>query len=450
MLADAVAGSAQLHAISRPVAVGAASLCCRTHAHSACARANPAALRLCEPARAAQLRCEVPDSRESTGTKHRIRCPRPSHAFSAASHHPCAGAHHVNPAASATQTRRFAAKPRQNNDVVPDGMALALCPAIGSTAIRRNTQQAQQRATPITKLLDNGVPRADRRSVSRDAFSFSGKKMANKATRIDLFSLRTPPMRAFHLTWMAFFVCFFAWFACAPLMPLIKKRVRPLRRPGREHQHRRRRGDDPRAARRSARCATASVRARSTPALLAGRRDSGARRRALDRLRELPLVPPRDRRDRRELRHHAVPHLGDVRAERRRHGERDDRRLGQRGRGRVAGAGAAAGGGVRSRSARASIGMARRAASCRASRCRSWPSSTGAIRRTARKATSRTCAHAASPSTAARRAAGRASARPARTIACGCCSSRMPRASASKCSSTTSRRSTTSITSSSR
>jgi MFS transporter, NNP family, nitrate/nitrite transporter len=29
-------------------------------------------------------------------------------------------------------------------------------------------------------------------------------------------------MRAFHLTWMAFFVCFFAWFACAPLMPVIK------------------------------------------------------------------------------------------------------------------------------------------------------------------------------------------------------------------------------------
>ena len=47
--------------------------------------------------------------------------------------------------------------------------------------------------------------------------------MADKATRIDLFSLRTVPMRAFHLTWMAFFVCFFAWFACAPLMPLIKK-----------------------------------------------------------------------------------------------------------------------------------------------------------------------------------------------------------------------------------
>ncbi|WP_233859401.1 MFS transporter [Paraburkholderia sp. HD33-4] len=46
--------------------------------------------------------------------------------------------------------------------------------------------------------------------------------MTDKATRIELFSLRTPPMRAFHLTWMAFFVCFFAWFSCAPLMPLIK------------------------------------------------------------------------------------------------------------------------------------------------------------------------------------------------------------------------------------
>ncbi len=45
---------------------------------------------------------------------------------------------------------------------------------------------------------------------------------SEKATRIDLFSLSTPQMRAFHLTWLAFFVCFFAWFAVAPLMPVIK------------------------------------------------------------------------------------------------------------------------------------------------------------------------------------------------------------------------------------
>ena len=43
-----------------------------------------------------------------------------------------------------------------------------------------------------------------------------------KANRIDLFSVATPQMRAFHVTWLAFFVCFFAWFAAAPLMPLIK------------------------------------------------------------------------------------------------------------------------------------------------------------------------------------------------------------------------------------
>ncbi|WP_333679151.1 MFS transporter [Dyella sp.] len=46
--------------------------------------------------------------------------------------------------------------------------------------------------------------------------------MSSKATRIELFHLRTPPMRAFHLSWLAFFACFFAWFAVAPLMPLIK------------------------------------------------------------------------------------------------------------------------------------------------------------------------------------------------------------------------------------
>jgi NNP family nitrate/nitrite transporter-like MFS transporter len=53
-------------------------------------------------------------------------------------------------------------------------------------------------------------------------FVFKRINMASKASSIDLFSFNTPQMRAFHLTWVAFFVCFFAWFACAPLMPLIK------------------------------------------------------------------------------------------------------------------------------------------------------------------------------------------------------------------------------------
>ena len=46
--------------------------------------------------------------------------------------------------------------------------------------------------------------------------------MDQRATRIQLFSLSTIPMRVFHLAWMAFFVCFFAWFAVAPLMPIIR------------------------------------------------------------------------------------------------------------------------------------------------------------------------------------------------------------------------------------
>ncbi|RDI99822.1 MFS transporter [Dyella solisilvae] len=50
--------------------------------------------------------------------------------------------------------------------------------------------------------------------------------MSGKATRIELFQWRTPQMRAFHLSWMAFFACFFAWFAVAPLMPLVRAEFR--------------------------------------------------------------------------------------------------------------------------------------------------------------------------------------------------------------------------------
>lgn len=40
-----------------------------------------------------------------------------------------------------------------------------------------------------------------------------------KATRIDLFSFSSVQMRTFHLTWLSFFICFFGWFAHAPLLP---------------------------------------------------------------------------------------------------------------------------------------------------------------------------------------------------------------------------------------
>ena len=48
-------------------------------------------------------------------------------------------------------------------------------------------------------------------------------EVQNKATRINLFSLKTPQMRAFHMSWFAFFLCFFAWFGIAPLMLIIKE-----------------------------------------------------------------------------------------------------------------------------------------------------------------------------------------------------------------------------------
>jgi MFS transporter, NNP family, nitrate/nitrite transporter len=43
-----------------------------------------------------------------------------------------------------------------------------------------------------------------------------------KATRIKLRDFRTAPMRAFHMSWFAFFMCFFAWFGIAPLMSVVR------------------------------------------------------------------------------------------------------------------------------------------------------------------------------------------------------------------------------------
>ena len=45
----------------------------------------------------------------------------------------------------------------------------------------------------------------------------------NKAVRLNLFDFKSVPMRAFHTTWFAFFLCFFGWFGIAPLMPLVRE-----------------------------------------------------------------------------------------------------------------------------------------------------------------------------------------------------------------------------------
>ena len=46
---------------------------------------------------------------------------------------------------------------------------------------------------------------------------------SGKATAIRLFSLAAPQMRTFHLTWFAFFLCFFGWFGIAPLMAVVRE-----------------------------------------------------------------------------------------------------------------------------------------------------------------------------------------------------------------------------------
>ncbi len=45
----------------------------------------------------------------------------------------------------------------------------------------------------------------------------------DKATKIELFNLKSIQMRTFHMTWFAFFLCFFGWFGIAPLMALVRE-----------------------------------------------------------------------------------------------------------------------------------------------------------------------------------------------------------------------------------
>ncbi len=50
----------------------------------------------------------------------------------------------------------------------------------------------------------------------------SMKPSTERAVRVELSDFSSVPMRAFHVTWVAFFVSFFAWFAIAPLMPYVR------------------------------------------------------------------------------------------------------------------------------------------------------------------------------------------------------------------------------------
>src|ERR1700743_2173933 len=77
--------------------------------------------------------------------------------------------------------------------------------------------------------MQTGIPCAQ--SVSA-AGADSGKTQGgsvmtprNKATSIRLADFSTVPMRAFQMSWFAFFICFFGWFGLAPLMPVIRQEL---------------------------------------------------------------------------------------------------------------------------------------------------------------------------------------------------------------------------------
>ena len=49
-------------------------------------------------------------------------------------------------------------------------------------------------------------------------------ELQNKATALwsNFFNVKMVQIRTFHMTWFAFFSCFFAWFGIAPLMSVVR------------------------------------------------------------------------------------------------------------------------------------------------------------------------------------------------------------------------------------
>lgn len=63
--------------------------------------------------------------------------------------------------------------------------------------------------------------------AARESFDISTDPLqADKATEIRLFSFARPHMRAFHYSWISFFIAFFGWFSIPPLMPTIKTQLK--------------------------------------------------------------------------------------------------------------------------------------------------------------------------------------------------------------------------------
>jgi NNP family nitrate/nitrite transporter-like MFS transporter len=53
----------------------------------------------------------------------------------------------------------------------------------------------------------------------------TGEQLKEPLQKLKIFSLKGVQMKTFHITWLTFFFCFFAWFGIAPLMPLISEQL---------------------------------------------------------------------------------------------------------------------------------------------------------------------------------------------------------------------------------
>ncbi len=157
-------------------------------------------------------------------------------------------------------------------------------------------------------------------------------ELKNKATRFgprEIFNfklLKTPQMRAFHMSWFAFFLCFFAWFGIAPLMKIVAKEMSLTKS-------------------QIGWCIIGSVAITVLARLFIGwlcdrvgprlaylatpaRFDTGDVHRLCARLYDVPDVPYCDRSHWGFIRDHAIPHLSDVRPELCGDGQCDQRLVG--------------------------------------------------------------------------------------------------------------------------
>ena len=86
------------------------------------------------------------------------------------------------------------------------------------------------RQSSPAKRMRTGIPNVLRCLPVRASFHQSTGELTlmnirNKATSIRLADFTSAPMRAFHMAWIAFFLCFFSWFGVAPLMPVIREEL---------------------------------------------------------------------------------------------------------------------------------------------------------------------------------------------------------------------------------